>query len=876
MDSKDERDYLMKTIVSLCTIQSLPNTSNQFNTLKMTDWSTVDEIRWNGFKALSVIGDLYYEYLNPYIKGICDLSLTVIKNRFEPKSEQQFPLDYPRNNEDVIKSVLDFWVTIGDREEKLLEKEAAEEEEEAEAEMSLRASGIQGGGSGGQGGDNDIRCLNILSNACEYFAPHILLLLFDINEDTYEPTEWSVVTGAEKVLDLIATADPDKCYILFKQFITQAQKMGTWQSCNAIFSAFGCLCSGEHITHANDISNDVNNIIPLMSQTWVQTPPSSAPSGAGGAPVPASSDAQEVLRITILNSLSKIFQGATMSAAAHMREVIDILMDALKQNSSDLVKYACITVSNIALIQVELTQEEEEDDEVDGTNGDQSSGFSKIDAMSMQQSNFISPLIKDLFQLVMQRALSSNAFDKSTTTEAWSALNLMVQCTAQDALPSVGSMSLELIRNAENLVKQRIASYGPSAQQGFSVEALAQPDQSTDAVQLKEQLVYAQNAVTKFGKINATVIRDAYHLAIDSVSVHSADIVEEALTLLSVLSSEQGSNFNVCLDQTIPIIRTCMSLTQYPVLAEISCHIVGSIIRSNESNPSALDPQKSVLQDIVQKAMMAVGIASKSIPIITYYNDPQGGGQVIHTDGSGGFQPPPDWIMLPVISAYVSILFDYISVFSSQSVSLLALLSPQLGRLSCICAWKNPTCSQENVDELRSTALETLSMCLESICPGKEIGGVKIRGDMNITLSDGSKSTVEMLLKTIGIYATRALDGLIKLYTNSSKNTSIPSASSLNPSTSAPSTSPLDVLMSLPANEVCDETLTAMLNLIFDIGKCLGDLSKDYLSNASIVNFVKTFLKSEVSELRDAAYSACVVIPALAHRKKSKKKSSNT
>lgn len=183
----EERNHIMQVICEATQSQSL-------------------KVRVVAYEALASIVSLYYEYLDPYMQTLCELTFKAIQN------------DQP----EVGLQSMEFWSSMCD-----IEIELLEDAQYAELE----------------GREIAFTCKNYVAKTLTTLIPILTETLKQQEEDQDEDS-WNMSMAAATCLALVAQTVGDDCVDLTMQFITQNIQSEEWRSKEAAIMAFGSILDG--------------------------------------------------------------------------------------------------------------------------------------------------------------------------------------------------------------------------------------------------------------------------------------------------------------------------------------------------------------------------------------------------------------------------------------------------------------------------------------------------------------------------------------------------------------------------------------------------------------------------------------------------------
>eukprot|EP01100_Stratorugosa_tubuloviscum_P014734 TRINITY_DN8037_c3_g1_i1.p1 TRINITY_DN8037_c3_g1~~TRINITY_DN8037_c3_g1_i1.p1 ORF type:complete len:852 (-),score=411.08 TRINITY_DN8037_c3_g1_i1:39-2594(-) len=182
--NENERNYIMLVV---CETAEFPDT----------------RIRTTAFESLARIAMLYYEFLQPYMSKIFDLTINAIKN----------------DSEDVALQAVEFWSSICEEEINI-----TEENDNLEP-------------------DQQKPFFNLIKNVLKYLTPALLDSLKKQDENADEE-DWNLAMAAGNCLSLIATTVGDEVVQQVLPFIQQNFTSTQWRECESAITAFGSIMEG--------------------------------------------------------------------------------------------------------------------------------------------------------------------------------------------------------------------------------------------------------------------------------------------------------------------------------------------------------------------------------------------------------------------------------------------------------------------------------------------------------------------------------------------------------------------------------------------------------------------------------------------------------
>lgn len=165
--------------------------------------STETKIRERSFECFSVIADLYYDKLQPYVETIFQLSVAAIGN------------DDPK----VGIQAIELWNTICDQEINLIE-----DIEDGTVEAS--------------------ELLKLTALAAPTLVPLLLQNMTKQEEDADDDDSWTISMAAATLVEGIARTIQDTIVDLVLPFVTQNISNGNWRLKEAALMAFGMILDG--------------------------------------------------------------------------------------------------------------------------------------------------------------------------------------------------------------------------------------------------------------------------------------------------------------------------------------------------------------------------------------------------------------------------------------------------------------------------------------------------------------------------------------------------------------------------------------------------------------------------------------------------------
>ena len=380
------------------------------------------KVRELAYQCVASVAELYYDFLQPYIQEIYNLSMESIR----------------KDESEVGIQAIEFWSTV------------CREEIERNDELL--------------DGATDVRHLFIMKKVTPVIVP-IMLEAFSKQEEDIDDDNWSLDAAAQSFLGNLSECVQDDVVGHVLPYVQQHITSTKWNFRDAAVTAFGFIMEGPSDKVLHPIIGQAMTIIIQLSQ-----------------------DAHEHVAHSALWTMAKICEKHKTAIPAQCIELmISAIVAALDRNSSKVQGKACLAVHNLALACEETADHP--------TN-----------------------LLSHFFQSVVQKVLTvASAFahqdgEADNTLNAYEAVNMMVQNSAQDMLPLVHKILEEALRRLEatfaggnNLTgQQRMALHGYlSSLIGYCVQKIEINNQ-----EISDKIIQSLLMVVK--DTNSSALQDAY------------------------------------------------------------------------------------------------------------------------------------------------------------------------------------------------------------------------------------------------------------------------------------------------------------------------------------------------------------------------------
>lgn len=242
-------------------------------------------VRELAYQCLCTVGDLYYEFLEPYIQEIYNLSMEAIRS----------------DESDVGIQAIEFWSTVA--------------RAEIERNEDL-ADGVPVA---------EVRHLYIMKKVTGVITP-IMLELFTKQEEDIDDDEWSLDAAAHVFLENLAVCVGDDVVPIVLPFVQQHINSPKWNFRDAAVTAFGFIMDGP--------SDRI--IDPIIGQAMATI-------------ITLSQDPHEHVAHSSLWTLAKVCEThKTAIPQPCIEPMIASIIAALDRNSSKVQGKACLAVHNLA------------------------------------------------------------------------------------------------------------------------------------------------------------------------------------------------------------------------------------------------------------------------------------------------------------------------------------------------------------------------------------------------------------------------------------------------------------------------------------------------------------------------------------------------
>eukprot|EP00562_Extubocellulus_spinifer_P003635 CAMPEP_0178537046 /NCGR_PEP_ID=MMETSP0696-20121128/36395_1 /TAXON_ID=265572 /ORGANISM="Extubocellulus spinifer, Strain CCMP396" /LENGTH=871 /DNA_ID=CAMNT_0020169277 /DNA_START=56 /DNA_END=2671 /DNA_ORIENTATION=+ len=336
METPQERNMIMQTICEATQSQDV-------------------KTRTAAYECIVQIAYQYYHRLADYMQTIFQLTFNTIKTDEEP----------------VALQAIEFWSTLCEEEQELLDEAADAEERGVELEPGRE-------------------CVRYVAAALEHLTPLLTETMTKQDEDVEAgDEEWNLAMAAASCLQLVAETVEDLIVPAIMPFVQANIKNENWRYREAATMAFGSILTGPS---PDAIGQFVNQSIPVLLE--------------------ALSDPHILVRDTTAWVIGKICELHVRSVPSEtFPSLVNTLSSKLLSETPRVSSQACFGLHNIA------------------------AAFADDSTAEATGTNAISPYMANLLQTLLQVADRQDAGEANLRVGAFEAVSMLIQNSAPDVKP---------------------------------------------------------------------------------------------------------------------------------------------------------------------------------------------------------------------------------------------------------------------------------------------------------------------------------------------------------------------------------------------------------------------------------------------------------